>query len=60
MPLSDHGKELAAMAGVGAVITLGKLLAGGKHVSAWVALGRMIVGAGLSTSAEAVLLIFDD
>ena len=58
MPLNEHGKELTVMAIIGVLIVLGKLLVSGERVSVRVALGRMIIGAGLSMSAGAALMIF--
>ncbi|MGF6878342.1 holin [Paraburkholderia sp. MM5477-R1] len=60
MQLNEHEKELVMLLGLGAVIGLGKLLAGGEAISARLVVGRMIIGAGLSASAGAVLMIFKE
>ncbi|WP_153100816.1 holin [Paraburkholderia hayleyella] len=60
MQLDDHEKELLMMLIVGAAIGLGKLLVGEERISARIVLGRMIVGAALSASAGAILIMFHD
>jgi len=60
MQLNTHDKELLTLFIVGAVIGLGKLLVGGERISIRLMLGRMIIGAALSASAGAVLIMFHD
>ncbi|ADG20411.1 holin family 2 [Paraburkholderia atlantica] len=60
MQLNEHEKELVILFGLGAVIGLGKLMVGGEPMSLRLVVGRMIVGAGLSASAGAVLMVFQD
>lgn len=60
MQLNDHEKELLMLFMIGAVIGLGKLLVGGERLSVRIVLGRMIIGAALSASAGAVLIMFHD
>ena len=60
MQLNDHEKELLTLFIIGAVIGLGKLLVGGERLSVRIVLGRMIIGAALSASAGAVLIMFHD
>ncbi|NUX55908.1 holin [Paraburkholderia youngii] len=60
MQLNEHEKELVILFCLGAVIGLGKLMVGGEPMSLRLVVGRMIVGAGLSASAGAVLMVFQD
>jgi hypothetical protein len=60
MQLNEHEKELVTLFGLGAVIGLGKLLAGGEGITVRLVVGRMIIGAGLSASAGAILMVFHD
>lgn len=45
---------------IGAAIGFGKLLVGGERLTLRLILGRIIIGAGLATSAGAALLMFND
>src|SRR5579864_4994504 len=60
MQFNTHDKELLMLFIVGAVIGIGKLLVGGERISLRLILGRMIIGAALSASAGAVLIMFHD
>ncbi|AKM43958.1 phage holin family protein [Burkholderia arboris] len=60
MQLNAHEKELLTLVVLGAVIGLGKLLVGGERLTVRILLGRMIVGAGLSSSAGAILIMFKE
>lgn len=60
MQLSDHEKEVLKLIVIGAVIGLGKLFLGGERMTVRLLLGRMIIGAGLSTSAGAALIMFNE
>ncbi|WP_153076881.1 MULTISPECIES: holin [Paraburkholderia] len=60
MQLNENEKELLTLFIIGAVIALGKLLVGGERMSARIVMGRMIIGAALSTSAGAALVMFHD
>jgi hypothetical protein len=56
--LGQTEKLLIELAGVGIMMAVGKLLLGGKKVTLPLALGRIIIGAGLSMAAGAVLVEF--
>lgn len=60
MQLDEHEKNVLALAVIGAILGLGKLLADGERVRPRLVVGRAIVGAGLSMSAGAVLTAFPD
>ncbi|VWD62543.1 holin [Burkholderia contaminans] len=60
MQLNAHEKELLTLVVLGAVIGLGKLLVGGERLTVRILLGRMIIGAGLSSSAGAILIMFKE
>ncbi|SIO50435.1 Phage holin family 2 [Burkholderia sp. GAS332] len=60
MQLNEHERTLALLAVIGAVIGLGQLFVGGDRITVRILLGRMIIGAGLSASAGAVLMVFKD
>ncbi|WP_175689712.1 holin [Burkholderia anthina] len=60
MQLNPHEKELLTLVAVGAGIGLGKLLVGGERLTVRILLGRMIIGAGLSSSAGAILIMFKE
>ncbi|WP_321782308.1 holin [Burkholderia pyrrocinia] len=60
MQLSDHEKEILKLIAIGAVIGFGKVLVGGERLRLRLVLGRMIIGAGLSTSAGAALIMFNE
>jgi len=60
MQLNAHEKELLTLVVLGAVIGLGKLLVGGERLTVRILLGRMIIGAALSSSAGAVLIMFKE
>ncbi|WP_175692720.1 holin [Burkholderia ambifaria] len=60
MQLNAHEKELLTLVVFGAVIGLGKLLVGGERLTVRILLGRMIIGAGLSSSAGAILIMFKE
>ncbi|WP_337688535.1 holin [Mycetohabitans sp. B46] len=60
MQLNEHEKNLLALAVIGAILGLGKLLADGERVRPRLVVGRVIVGAGLWMSAGAVLAAFPD
>jgi hypothetical protein len=58
MQLSDHTKTLLTLAGIGAAITLGKLLSEGEPMNMKRVFGRVVVGSGLSMAASAAVAIF--
>ncbi|WXK36470.1 holin [Mycetohabitans rhizoxinica] len=60
MHLNEHERDLLKLVIIGAVIGLGKLLAGGERICARLVFGRMIIGAALSASAGAALTVFND
>ncbi|KAG0163981.1 hypothetical protein DFQ28_001963 [Apophysomyces sp. BC1034] len=60
MQLNEHEKNVLALAIIGTIIGLGKLLADGKRVRPRLVVGRVIIGAGLSMSAGSVLTAFPD
>ncbi|MFJ2987857.1 holin [Collimonas sp. NPDC087041] len=60
MPINDHENEFITLVTIGAVIAFGKLLVGGEALTIRLVLGRVIVGAGLSASAGAMLMLFKD
>ncbi len=55
MRLDPNEKILLVLAAVGAMIAVGKLLAGGDKVTLRLMVGRIIIGAGLSVAAAATL-----
>ncbi|VWD22526.1 holin [Burkholderia contaminans] len=60
MQLSEHEKEILKLIVLGAFIGLGKVFVGGERLGVRLVLGRMIIGAGLSTSAGAALIMFNE
>jgi len=60
MQLNPHEKELLTLVVLGAAIGLGKLLVGRERLTVRILLGRMIIGAALSSSAGAVLIMFKE
>lgn len=58
MQLSEHFKTLITLAGIGAAITLGKLLSEGEPMNIKRVTGRVVVGAGLSMVASAAVTVF--
>ena len=57
--MEDH-KLLASLAGVGALIGIGQLLAAQDRITYRLALGRAIISGGLGLAAGSVLVIFRD
>ncbi len=53
----SNDKTLLTLTGVGAAIAFGKLLAGGEQVTLRLIVGRLIIGAGLSTAAATALMM---
>ncbi|MBR8316076.1 holin [Burkholderia dolosa] len=60
MQLNPHEKELLTLVILGAAIGLGKLLVGRERLTVRILLGRMIIGAALSSSAGAILIMFKE
>ncbi|MGU7854958.1 holin [Burkholderia orbicola] len=61
MQFNEQESELLALfVSIGAAIGLGKLFLGGERLTLRLLLGRMIIGAGLSTSAGAILIVFNE
>ncbi|MCX8566975.1 MAG: Phage holin family 2 [Glomeribacter sp. 1016415] len=61
MNLHEHDRTmLATLAAMGAVLGMGKLLAGGEKITARLIIGRMIVGAGLSVAASSILTLLPE
>jgi len=58
MQLAEHTKTLITLAGIGAAITLGKLLSDGEPMNIKRVTGRVIVGSGLSMAASAVVAVY--
>ncbi|CCD29276.1 Putative Holin (modular protein) [Candidatus Glomeribacter gigasporarum BEG34] len=57
MHFDDHDKTLLTLAGVGAAIAFGKVLAGGEQVTLRLIAGRLIIGAGLSMAAATAFMM---
>jgi hypothetical protein len=57
MHLDSNDKTLLTLAGVGAAMAFGKLLAGGERVTLRLIVGRLIIGAGLSMAAATALMM---
>ncbi len=57
MYFDENGKTLLTLAGVGAAIAFGKWLAGGERVTLRLIIGRLMIGAGLSTAAATALMM---
>lgn len=60
MQLQEHDKTLMTLAGIGAAITIGKLLSEGEPMNIKRVAGRVIVGSGLSVAASAVIALYPD
>lgn len=58
MQFTEHTKTLLTLAGVGAAITIGKLLSEGEPMNLKRVTGRVIIGSGLSMAASAILAIY--
>ncbi len=60
--ISTDSREqiLLMLAAVGAVIAVGKMLAGGGKITLRLMIGRVIIGAGLSVAAAAALAMWPD
>jgi hypothetical protein len=58
MQLAEHTKTLLTLAGIGAAITIGKLLSDGEPMNVKRVAGRVIVGSGLSMVASAAVALF--
>jgi hypothetical protein len=58
MQIAEHTKTLLTLAGIGAAITLGKLLSEGEPMNLKRVAGRVIVGSGLSMIASAIVAIY--
>jgi hypothetical protein len=58
MQLAEHTKTLLTLAGIGAAITLGKLLSEGEPMNMKRVAGRVVVGSGLSMVASAAVAVF--
>jgi hypothetical protein len=58
MQIAEHTKTLLTLAGIGAAITLGKLLSEGEPMNVKRVAGRVIVGSGLSMVASAAVALF--
>jgi hypothetical protein len=58
MQLPEHTKTLITLAGIGAAITIGKLLSEGEPMNLKRVTGRVIVGSGLSMVASAAVALF--
>lgn len=58
MQITDNTKTLFTLAGIGAAITLGKLLSEGEPMNLKRVAGRVIVGSGLSMAASAVVAVY--
>ncbi len=57
MQFDSNEKTLMTLAGVGAALAFGKLLAGGEKVTLRLIVGRLIIGAGLSMAAATALMM---
>ncbi|EON14941.1 holin family 2 [Pandoraea sp. SD6-2] len=60
MQISTHEKELITLLVLGATIGLGKLFSSTSRLTLRAILGQTIVGAGLSMSSGAALIMFND
>lgn len=60
MQFSEHTKTIVTLAVVGAVLTIGKLLADGEKLNIKRMVGRVIVGSGLSMAAASILTLYPD
>jgi len=58
MQLEEHTKTLLTLAGVGAALTIGKLLSEGETLNVKRVIGRVIVGSGLSMAAAGALAFY--
>lgn len=56
----DEWKAFWWLVGIGAIISLGKLLSGGESLTLRLVLGRVITGAATSVVAGLILLQFPD
>lgn len=58
---SDPREQILLMlAAIGAVLAVGKVLAGGEKITLRLMIGRVIIGAGLSVAAAAALAMWPD
>ncbi len=57
LQFDGNTQTLLTLAGVGAAMAFGKLLAGGERVTLRLLIGRLIIGAGLSTAAATALMM---
>ena len=60
MKFDPNDKTLCGLAGLGAVIAVGKLLVGGQRLTLRLMIGRVIIGAALSMAAGAALALLPD
>lgn len=60
MNFHEHDRTIVTLAAMGAAIAIGKLLTGGEKITARLIIGRMIVGAGLSVAASAILTLLPE
>ena len=60
MQLNEPEKEILTLLSLGALIAMGKILIGGEPLTTRLIIGRMIIGAALSASAGAFLMVFKD